>query len=128
MHQICCSCFPWVTLPWGQINRSHVLQKKENISIFICGINMCRVASTYCTIHRVNCTSFSRQKGQTVLVNMPLVFIHRQIALYIYICIRIHVHAYVYICIYIKTAQYKTASQQVSGAVTRCKMHGQKNP
>lgn len=89
--------------PWGQIKRSHVLQKKENISIFICGINMCRVVSTYCTIHRVNCTSFSRQKGQTVLVNMPLVFIHGQIALYKYICICIHtvcvctrIHMYMY--------------------------------
>lgn len=36
--------------------------------------------SIYCTIHRVNRISFSRQKGETVPVNMPLVFTHRQIA------------------------------------------------
>lgn len=73
------------------------------------------VVSIYCTIHRVNRNSFSRQKGQTVLVNMPLVFTHRQIASFFFFY-------------KLFTAQYKTAIQHVFEAVTRCKMHCQKNP
>lgn len=92
------------------------VKEKKNISIFICGINRCRVVSTYYTIHRVNCISFSRQKGPTALVNMPLVF-------FLYTD-RLHL-IYIYI---LKTAQYKTAIQRVFEAVTRCKMHCQKNP
>lgn len=74
-----CSCF----LRWFSFvvrNEKGARVKEKNISIFICGINMSCVVSIYCTIHRVNCISFSRQKGETAPVNMPLVFIHRQIA------------------------------------------------
>lgn len=46
------------------------------------------VVSIYCTIHRVNCFSFSRQKGETASVNVPLVFIHRQIASFFKNCLQ----------------------------------------
>lgn len=72
------------------------------------------VDSIYCTIRRVNRITFSRQKGETAPVNTPLLFIHRQIASF-----------------FLKklfTAQYKTAIQRDFEAVTRCKMHCQKNP
>lgn len=41
------------------------------------------VDSVYCTIRRVNRTSFSRQKGNT-----PFVFIHRQIASFFKNCLQ----------------------------------------
>lgn len=74
------------------------------------------VDSIYCTIRRVNRITFSRQKGETAPVNTALLFIHRQIASFK----KKQKNLF--------TAQYKTAIQRDFEAVTRCKMHCQKNP
>lgn len=74
------------------------------------------VVSIYCTIHRVDRISFSRQKRWICPgLTCPFVvfFTHRQIASFF---------------LKLFTAQYKTAIQRVFEAVTRCKMHCQKNP
>lgn len=57
------------------------------------------------------------QKGETAPVNTPLLFIHRQIASFLKKTKQ-----------KLFTAQYKTAIQRDFEAVTRCKMHCQKNP
>lgn len=67
------------------------------------------VVSIYCTIHRVNCISFSRQKGETAPVNMPLVFNTQTDCIF---------------CLQHNTKQLFNVFE----AVTRCKMHCQKNP
>lgn len=68
------------------------------------------VVSIYCTLHRVNCTSFSRQKGETAPIHMPL-------------CFKTQTD-----CIYFKNCLQHNTKQLVFEAVTRCKMHCQKNP
>lgn len=70
------------------------------------------VVSIYCTIHRVKQISFSRQKRKTALLTCPM-FLYTD---------RLHLFKKLF------TAQYKTAIQRVFEAVTRCKMHCQKNP
>lgn len=61
----------WFECYFVERNEQETGVKEKNISIFICGINMSCVVSIYCTIHRVNRVSFSRQKGETAPVNMP---------------------------------------------------------
>lgn len=95
--------------------RGDIWLQKKNISIFICGINMFCVVSTHCTIRKGQSYFLQQtERWDCPCSHAPCFYTDR-------------LHLFFFIK-ELFTAQYKTAIRCVFEAVTRHKMHCQKNP